>query len=72
MAGLDDGRGKVRRSVHHGYPARVILEQANAMGCDLVVMGKHGRGAVEDALVGSVTRHVLSQAGCDVLVAGGQ
>ncbi|WP_440995228.1 universal stress protein [Arhodomonas sp. SL1] len=72
VAGLDDGRGKVRRSVHHGYPARVILEQANAMGCDLVVMGKHGRGAVEDALVGSVTRHVLSQAGCDVLVAGSQ
>jgi len=69
--GLGARRGRLRRSVHHGYPSRVILEQAMAMECDLVVMGKHGRSAVEDVLLGSVTRHVLSDARCDVLVAGG-
>jgi len=37
--------------------------------CDLVVLGKHGRSAAEDLLLGSVTKHVLAEGRSDVLVA---
>lgn len=55
--------------VRCGDPSRVILETAEREGCDLVVIGKRGRGLVEELLLGSVTRHVLADASMDVLVA---
>lgn len=36
--------------------------------CDLVVLGKQGRSATEDLLLGSVSRHVLAEGSTDVLV----
>lgn len=45
-----------------------ILIQAQERGCDLIVIGKHGRQAAEELLLGSVTKHVVSEAVCDVLV----
>ncbi|MDV7394283.1 universal stress protein, partial [Arthrospira platensis SPKY1] len=45
-----------------------ILTQARERGCDLIVIGKHGRQAAEELLLGSVTKHVVSEAECDVLV----
>lgn len=45
-----------------------ILRVAAERACDLIVIGKHGRQAAEDLLLGSVTRHVLAEAPCDVLV----
>jgi universal stress protein E len=45
-----------------------ILSQARERGCDLIVIGKHGRQAAEELLLGSVTKHVVSEAECDVLV----
>ncbi len=62
--------GEVRLQVRHGEPTRTILEQEQQEDCDLVVMGKHGRGMVEELLLGSVTKHVVGQAAGDVLVAG--
>jgi len=32
------------------------------------VIGKRARAAAEGLIVGSVTRHVLANAGCDVMV----
>ncbi len=55
--------------VKHGTPGAVIEAEAERLGCDLIVLGKHGRSALEDLLLGSVTKHVLAEAGCDVLVA---
>ena len=55
-------------TVARGDPARVILEQAASCGADLIVMGRQGQGAVEYFLLGSVSRHVISDAKCDVLV----
>lgn len=40
------------------------------MDADLIVMGKHGRSALEELLLGSVTEHVLAYSGCDVFIAG--
>ena len=49
-------------------PADLILEQADAVKADLLVMGSHGRGALMEALLGDVTHTVLRKAPCPVLV----
>lgn len=45
-----------------------ILEHEQEHDCDLVVLGKHGRSATEDLLLGSVSKHVLAEGSTDVLV----
>lgn len=60
---------KWRPLVLEGDPAERILDQAEELGTDLIVLGKHGLGMVEELLLGTVTRKILSQAHCDVLVA---
>ncbi|HEX7054453.1 MAG TPA: universal stress protein [Burkholderiales bacterium] len=52
----------------HGYPPRVICEQAARVGAELIVIGKHRAGLLERALIGSVALQVLENAPCDVLV----
>lgn len=52
-----------------GDASHAILEQARSQACDLIVMGKHGRHAAEELLLGSVCKHVLTEAAVDVLVA---
>ena len=52
----------------HGPPARLILDRAEKTGADLIVVGKHGRSALEELILGSVTRRLLADAHCDVLV----
>jgi len=57
-----------RPLVAHADPTDYILEQEEVQGADLIVMGKHGIGMTEELLLGSVTKHVLSQSHADVLV----
>ncbi len=47
---------------------KAILETANDMGVDLIVMGSHGRKGLEKLILGSVTSQVLSHAHLPVLV----
>ena len=47
---------------------KVILERANEIGADLIVMGSHGRKGLEKLILGSVTSQVLSHAHLPVLV----
>lgn len=65
-SGVDQGR--ISHIVEHGYAPAVILEKAEQIGPDLIVMGRHGQSGWEAALLGSVTKHVIYEAGCDVLV----
>ncbi len=58
--------------VQHGDPGMRILEQEQERDCDLIVMGKHGENAVEELLLGSVTRRVLEDCVSDVLVSTSQ
>lgn len=60
--------GRVTHRVEFGLAPSVIREQADALEPDLIVMGKHGQSEWEDTLFGSVTKHVIREAGCDVLV----
>ena len=50
-----------------GTPARTIVEHAKANDIDLIVMGTHGRGGVEQLLMGSVAERVVRLASCPVL-----
>lgn len=51
-----------------GNASQRIVELEQEMDCDLVVLGKHGRSATEDLLLGSVSKHVLAEGSTDVLV----
>lgn len=42
--------------------ARVILEQAQALGCDTIVLGRRGLSRVKEFFLGSVSKSVLAQA----------
>ncbi|MCU0762653.1 MAG: universal stress protein [Hydrogenophaga sp.] len=55
-------------SLTEGDAPMHILMQASESACDLIVLGKHGRQAAEELLLGSVTKHVLAEAEIDVLV----
>lgn len=69
VAGLPALEGRtVLPTVMRGDPARVILDQETACQPDLIVIGKQGHSALEEFLLGSVTRHVLTDSKCDVLV----
>ena len=54
--------------VVEGEAWQCIVEQEQAHDCDLVVVGKHGQSAAEELLLGSVTKSVLAEGSCDVLV----
>jgi len=54
--------------VERGNPVEQILKQAKERNCDLIVMGTHGRGTLEDAMIGSTARRVLRRSEKPVLV----
>jgi nucleotide-binding universal stress UspA family protein len=47
--------------------ASVIVSVAQENGCDLIVMGTHGRSGLKRLLLGSVAESVLRHAACPVL-----
>lgn len=59
----------VETTVCEGNAHQTIVSHAAEHRCDLIVMGVHGRGAVERLLFGSTTHHVIRAAGCPVLIA---
>ncbi|MDZ3822734.1 MAG: universal stress protein [Pseudoxanthomonas sp.] len=63
------GHGDATDSVVvEGYPTAALLGQVEASGCDLLVLGKHGATLADELFLGSVSRHLLAEAPCDVLV----
>ena len=48
------GELNVTTEVLSGSPKRVILEDAEAFGADLIVVGSHGHGMLDRFLLGSV------------------
>jgi nucleotide-binding universal stress UspA family protein len=54
--------------LEEGQAAVEILRMAGEVGCDLIVMGSHGRTGLRRLLTGSVAEAVLRQARCPVLV----
>jgi nucleotide-binding universal stress UspA family protein len=52
-----------------GMADDAILEAAERLGVDLIVIGTHGRRGVSRFFMGSVAAQVVSRAGCAVLTA---
>lgn len=50
-----------------GKPYREIVRVAEEQKADLLVIGIHGRGAVDRLLFGSTAQHLVRQASCPVL-----
>jgi nucleotide-binding universal stress UspA family protein len=62
-----DGMGTPVLRLAHGAAARQILAVASDIDADLIVMGVHGRNALDLAIFGSTTNDVVRQAPCPVL-----
>ena len=60
----------IKVSLHEptGMVAEEILNQADELNADLIVMGMHGHGAVYNLLVGSATKGVLKHSTRPVLL----
>ncbi|MEQ1763562.1 MAG: universal stress protein [Pyrinomonadaceae bacterium] len=55
-------------TVVKGSPAQAIVEEAENWSADLIMMGSHGYGFWQRALLGSVSNSVVHHAPCSVLV----
>lgn len=62
--GVSFGGATIERSTAY----EGILETAKAEGCDLIVMGSHGRKGLQALILGSVAQKVLTHATIPVLV----
>jgi phosphoglycerate kinase len=58
-----------RQVVLEGDPATEILKFADQTGVDLIAMGSRGRSVILSVVLGSVSRKVLDQSRCPVLIA---
>lgn len=52
----------------HEQPWRAIIDAADNAGCDLIVMGSHGRSGISKLVMGSETQKVLTHTNIPVLV----
>jgi universal stress protein A len=59
---------KFRHALHAGSPGEVICWLAQDQGCDMIVMGTHGRSGLKHLFLGSVAEYVMRHAPCPVLV----
>jgi nucleotide-binding universal stress UspA family protein len=71
---MNDARGclegkfaKMSDLVRSGDPAEVILNAAGSMGADIIALGSSGMRGVR-GMLGSVSRRILGQAACSVLI----
>lgn len=58
--------------IETGYVPIRILELAQQWRSDLIVVGRHGHGGLEEYLLGSVSKDLAQAADCDVLVTGAE
>jgi len=54
--------------VERGNPVEQILKHVQERSCDLIVMGTHGQGTLEDVMLGSTARRVIRRSKIPVLV----
>jgi nucleotide-binding universal stress UspA family protein len=54
--------------VLEGYPADVILREAEKRNCDMIIMGSHGKGIISQTFLGSVTKRVVRRTRIPVFI----
>jgi nucleotide-binding universal stress UspA family protein len=57
----------VSELVAQGKPSAEIIRHAAENGVDMIVLGTHGKGMLDQALFGSTTERVVRRAPCPVL-----
>jgi nucleotide-binding universal stress UspA family protein len=57
---------QVSKEIIKGNPKNAILDEAEAWGADLIVLGSHGYTGLQRLLLGSVSQAVASHAKCSV------
>lgn len=67
--GFPDLAVNLTTKVVKGLPKQAIVEEAENWGADLIIMGSHGYGFWNRAVLGSVSNAVSHQAPCSVLIA---
>ena len=67
---LQDAGIACRSVIRFGDPATEVLKLAEEIGCDLIVVGRRGRGRAAKLLLGSVSEKVTREAACPVTVVG--
>lgn len=65
---LAGGAYTLRTAVVEGDARSAIVEFAERLMADLVVVGSHGRSGLARLIIGSVAGHVVGHAPCSVLV----
>lgn len=63
----ENGIAVVDAEIQQGRPARVILERAEALKIDAIVMGSRGLSNIASLVVGSVSHKVTHSAECTVI-----
>ena len=56
----------VRTAIEEGNPSEVLIEQSKE--ADLIVVGSRGHGGFAGMLLGSVSQHLATHAGCPVVI----
>lgn len=56
------------REIASGEPAPALIDMAHRHGCDAIIMGARGRGALHSALLGSVSQRVVQDAAVPVTI----
>lgn len=78
---VDEAAGEIMRAtpslrvstkVAEGTPKEAILQEAEAWGADLIMLGSHGYGAAMRFLLGSVSHAVALHATCSVEIVRGR
>ena len=64
----EEKRVSIKTVCEEGDIYERIVDLADSENCDLIVMGRKGRGQIEKALIGSVTARVIGHTHRDVLV----
>jgi nucleotide-binding universal stress UspA family protein len=63
---------QVEAIVREGYPASVIVDEAQSQRADLIVIGTHGHSGLKHMLLGSIAERVVQKAPCAVLTVKSQ
>ena len=54
--------------LREGKPEKIIVETAEKLGVDLIVICTDGRDNIKDFVTGTITEHVINHTSCPVLV----
>jgi nucleotide-binding universal stress UspA family protein len=65
LSGLAD---RCVSNVLSGHAREAIIDRAEEMGADLIIIGAQGRTALSRLLIGSVSSYVLTRAKCSVMI----